>query len=67
MDATTKCNILAKSDRINLRIKKASDIFLGFEKNKENISVDDFKDFLTTVRLIVTTELTEKGVERQWK
>ena len=67
MNATTKCNLLTKADRINDRIDDISKMFLGFEHNKENISIKDFKDFVISVHLIVNTELNDKGVERQWK
>lgn len=63
MTATTECNLLTKADRICERLDDLSKIVL----QKENVSREEFKDFLVSVRLIVTTELNEKGVERTWK
>ena len=65
MDANTKGNLFAKRDRIVDRIYDASKIFLN--QVGENITREEFKDFLISVRLIVNSELTEKGVERKWK
>lgn len=67
MNANTKGVLFVKADRINERIEAMSKMFLGFEKNKKNVSREDFKDFIKTIHLIVDTELNEKGVERKWK
>ena len=66
MNATTKGTLLVKLDRANERIDNMADMFLGFEKNKKNISRDDFQDFIRSVHLILNTEFNDKGVERTW-
>ena len=69
MKANTLGTVLVKCDRINDRIDKFCDYFLNLEKHKESdyISKEDFKDFVASMHLIVTTELNDKGVEKQWK
>lgn len=66
MNATTKGTLLVKLDRANERIDNMADMFLGFEKNKKNITRDDFQDFIRSVHLILNTEFNDKGVERTW-
>lgn len=66
MNATTKGTLLVKLDRANERIDNMADMFLSFEKNKKNISRDDFQDFIRSVHLILNTEFNDKGVERTW-
>lgn len=69
MRANTRGTVLVKCDRINDRIDEFVKYFLKLEKHKDLdvITKDDFKDFVASVHLIVTTELNDKGVERQWK
>ena len=69
MNANTKGTIFVKADRINERIDKLAEI----EKNrmkeleKEEISKQEFMEFVKGIHIIVNTELNEKGVERIWK
>lgn len=67
MKATTQCNLLTKADRVNERIQNLANTYLNLDENQESVSRESFKEFLVSVRLIITTELNEKGVERQWK
>ena len=69
MNASTNGILLTKSDRILRRIDEMKNVFYNMDHIAEakDISKKDFEDFLRTVRLIVTTELNEKGVERKWK
>lgn len=69
MNASINGILLTKADRVNRRINEFEDYFLNLDevKNAEEISKEDFKEFLKTMKIIVTTELTEKGVERKWK
>lgn len=69
MNAGIQTALLTKADRINGRIDEMKQVFLNMDHiaTEEKISKKDFEDFLKTVRLIVNTELNEKGVERQWK
>jgi len=68
MNAGIKTALLTKADRINGRIDEMKQVFLNMDHiaTEEKISKKDFEDFLKTVRLIVNTELNEKGVERRW-
>lgn len=68
MNANTKGALLVKSDRINERIDEFTKHFLSLERNKdsETITKEDFKEFVASMHVIVTTELNEKGVERKW-
>lgn len=68
MNANTKGTVLAKGDRINLRIDEFEHTFLNMDgiADRDTISKKDFKEFVKAVHLIVTTECTEKGVERKW-
>lgn len=66
MNANTRGTIYVKQDRVNERIDKFADYFLKLEENKETISRDNFKEFVKSIHLIITTELNEKGVERKW-
>ena len=36
------------------------------KENRETISRDNFKEFVKSIHLIITTELNEKGVGRKW-
>lgn len=69
MTASTTGILLTKSDRINSRIDEFEKYFLKqvIAKENENISKEDFLDFVKSIHLIVTTELNQKGVERKWK
>lgn len=67
MRANTKGTILVKLDRCCERIDKFAECFLQQEQNANGISKENFKDFVKSVHLILTTELNEKGVERKWK
>lgn len=69
MTASTTGILLTKSDRINSRIDEFEKYFLKqvTAKENENISKEDFLDFVKSIHLIVTTELNQKGVERKWK
>lgn len=69
MNASINGILFTKADRINSRIDEMKKVFYNMDHiaTKNDISKKDFEDFLRTVRLIVTTELTEKGVERKWK
>lgn len=67
MTANTRGALFVKADRVNERIDDMTKLFLGFEKNKDGISHEEFKDFIRSVHLIINTELNEKGVERKWK
>lgn len=68
MNAGIQTALLTKADRINGRIDEMKKVFYNMEhiQKSKNISKKDFEDFMKTVRLIVTTELNEKGVERKW-
>lgn len=69
MTASTKGILLTKADRIKSRIDELEHYFLNLDviRADEKISKEHFKEFMRSVRLIVTTEMTEKGVERSWK
>ena len=54
--------MFVKADRINQRIDKIAAMF----KN-EPLTQENFKDFIKSVHIIVDTELTDKGVKREWK
>lgn len=66
MKANTTGVLFVKADRVNERIDKFADYFLNLEENKETITPDNFKEFVKSIHLIITTELNEKGVERKW-
>jgi len=68
MNAGIKTAILTKADRVNARIDEFEHIFLNMDsiKDKDTISKQEFKEFVKSIHLIVTTELSEKGVERKW-
>lgn len=68
MNASINGILLTKSDRINARIDEFEHYFLNLDVVKDNstISKEHFKEFVKSLHLIVTTELTEKGVERKW-
>ena len=67
MNASINGIILTKADRINRRIDEFEHVFLNMEHiaSKKEISKKDFKEFVKSMHLIVTTELNEKGVERK--
>ena len=69
MNASIRGVVHVKADRINDRIDLFAKQFLREQKAKEseNISTEDFKEFVKAMHIIVTTELNEKGVERVWK
>lgn len=68
MNANTRGYLVVKCDRINERIKDYTKYFLNLEQNKDSktITKEDFKEFVAGIRVIVTTELNNKGVERKW-
>lgn len=68
MNASINGIILTKADRINERIDDFEQVFLNMEHiaSRKDITKKDFKDFVKSIHLIVTTELNEKGVERKW-
>lgn len=69
MNINTKGTLLTKADRINARIDEFEHYFLNLEviKDNERIPKEQFKEFVKSIHLIVTTELNEKGVDRPWK
>lgn len=67
MNANLKGNILVRADRLNDRIDEFAHYFLNLEENEEQISRKSFREFIKSLHLIVATELSAKGVERQWK
>lgn len=68
MNATTKGNLLIKSDRVNKRIDDFFDYTLTLDEVKKRgyITFDEFNDIRKSLHIIITTELNDKGVERQW-
>lgn len=62
MNASIRGTMFVKADRINQRIDKIAAMF----KN-EPLTQENFKDFIKSVHIIVDTELTDKGVKREWK
>lgn len=64
MNAGTNATILVKADRINERVDKIAEVLI---KTDRAISRKNFDDFVKSVHLIVTSELTEKGATRVWK
>ena len=67
MNASIRGVVHVKADRINDRIDVFTEKFLNQEENQESISLENFKEFVKAMHIIVTTELNEKGVERKWK
>lgn len=69
MNAGIRGTMFVKSDRINTRVDDIAKVVINqmTEKEKNEISKEDFIDFVKTIHVIVDTELNEKGVERQWK
>lgn len=67
MNANTKGVISVKSNRINERVDEFTERFLNQDENQESISRENFKSYVKGIHIIVSTELTEKGVERKWK
>lgn len=69
MNANVKGNLLVRCDRINDRIEEFTKHFLNLEQNKDSktITKEDFKEYVKSLHVIVTTELNERGVERKWK
>lgn len=61
MNASVRGVMFVKADRINQRIRTASELLNG------NVSREMFLDFVKTVEIIVNDELTEKGVVRKWR
>lgn len=61
MNASIRGVMFVKADRINQRIRKASELING------DVSREMFLDFIKTVEIIVNDELTEKGVVRKWR
>lgn len=68
MNASIRGVVHVKADRCNDRIDLFYKQFMREQKAKgaKTISHDDFKEFVRSMHLIVTTELNEKGVERKW-
>ena len=68
MNANTLGKVLVSSDHINERIDDFAKHFLRLEKHKDTdyISKEDFLDFVKSIHLIVTNELSRKGAERKW-
>lgn len=67
MNASIRGIMFVKADRITERIKKASQtLVLSRKLPYSPIDYQDFEDFLKTVEVIVTSELTEKGGVKRW-
>lgn len=66
MNASIRGVVHVKADRINDRIDIFAKKFLNQPENEESISLENFKEFVKSMHIIVTTELNEKGVERKW-
>lgn len=64
MDANTRGALFIKADRINERIDKFLEVFKN--ETKGNVTEKDLDAFVKTMHIIVTTELTQKGVNRRW-
>lgn len=64
MNAGTRGTMFVKADRINERVDKIADVLI---KSDRAISRKNFDDFVKSVHLIVSQELTEKGATRLWK
>lgn len=62
MKANTKGVLLTKCDRILGRIDKFSEVFWNETNGK--IKEADYRAFIKTMHIIVSSELNEKGVER---
>lgn len=69
MNAGIIGTMFVKADRINHRIDEITRITLNTmeEYNKKTLSKTDLLDIIKTIHIIVDTELSEKGVDRQWK
>lgn len=69
MNANTKGTLFVKGDRINDRINAYAEITLKEldALGKKQLTIQDFKDFVKGVHIIIDTELGERGVERVWK
>ena len=64
MNAGIRGTLFVKADRIVERIEDYGEVFLNMQREKkQKINEEDFKDFIKSVRLIVTTELNDKGVD----
>ena len=67
MNASIRGTMFVKADRINGRIKTASQkLVLNRQLPHSPIDYDDFEDFLKVIEVIINDELTEKGIERKW-
>ena len=68
MYAGIKGATLVKADRIVDRVQDFSNVFLNMQKEKkQKLNEKDFKDFVKSICIIVTTELNDKGVDRYKK
>lgn len=68
MNASTRGIMFVKADRINHRIKEAAEkLTLNRKLPYSDITHDEFMDFIKVVQIVISDELTEKGVERKWK
>lgn len=66
-NANVQGNLLTKCDRITERIEDFGNVFLNIQKEKNQaINEKDFRDFIKSIGIIVSTELNIKGVERKW-
>lgn len=66
-NANVQGNLLTRSDRIIERVEDFGNVFLNMQREKNQpINEKDFKDFIKSVGIIVSTELNNKGVERKW-
>jgi hypothetical protein len=68
MNAGIKGATLIKADRIVDRVQDFGNVFLNMQKEKkQKINEKDFKDFVKSICIIVTTELNDKGIDRYKK
>lgn len=68
MNAGIKGATLVKADRIVDRVQDFGNVFLNMQKEKkQKINEKDFKDFVKSICIIVTTELNDKGIDRYKK